>query len=409
MKKTCVILAIIISSLSFVAFSGCKNGYTTRVHNYYAMGTQATLTVTDNFKDNARAESFAALEKEVGEILTDVEFAVSTEMESSGIYKFNAASAGDSVEINKICFDVLSTAQSIYNDTEGFYNPAVYYAVDLYGFSARFSLGYADISTKQPYDIIKTVNIAGKEVEQVANGAIGGLPQDKYVQAFCNLSQRFGELKLEEREGKYYAVKPEATASVDGTEYSLKLDLGGVGKGYVVDLVDELMVKYGFEYGNFNFGSSGIAIKKFYNDSRNMYTLGFSNPRYNGVYAEIKLKDKNVSTSGDYEQCFKWDGELYSHIIDPTTGKPIKTGVMSATVLGGSAAENDAFTTALMAMGVEKAVEFINGNLADRQVILTFNLNEEYKFVSNIPDSELLNVNENFSRAGKLENGKIVL
>ena len=53
------------------------------------------------------------------------------------------------------------------------------------------------------------------------------------------------------------------------------------------------------------------------------------------------------------------------------TGKPVQTGIMSSTILGGSAAGDDAYTTAIMAMGREKAIEFIQTKLTDRRVVFT--------------------------------------
>ena len=88
----------------------------------------------------------------------------------------------------------------------------------------------------------------------------------------------------------------------------------------------------------------------------------------------------------------------YCHIFDPYTGKPIESGVMSATVIGGSAAENDALTTAIMAMGAEKAVEFINSALTGRQVVFTVDSGDGYKFYTNIPVGGYRIVSENFTR-----------
>jgi thiamine biosynthesis lipoprotein len=80
-----------------------------------------------------------------------------------------------------------------------------------------------------------------------------------------------------------------------------------------------------------------------------------------------------ISTSGDYEQYYIIDDVRYCHIIDPTTGKPVQTGIMTATIIGGSAAEDDALTTAIMTMGKDKAIEFINTKLSDRYVAFTYN------------------------------------
>ena len=61
----------------------------------------------------------------------------------------------------------------------------------------------------------------------------------------------------------------------------------------------------------------------------------------------------------------------YCHIIDPTTGKPVQSGIMSVTIIGGGAAEDDALTTAIMCMGKDKAIKFIEEKLTDRRVVFT--------------------------------------
>lgn len=100
------------------------------------------------------------------------------------------------------------------------------------------------------------------------------------------------------------------------------------------------------------------------------YNVGFAGPRspMREPYLYTKIQGEKLSTSGDNEQVYSIGGKRYCHIIDPTTGKPVQTGIMSVTVIGGSAAEDDALTTAIMAMGKERAVQFIEEKLADRKV-----------------------------------------
>ena len=114
-----------------------------------------------------------------------------------------------------------------------------------------------------------------------------------------------------------------------------------------------------------------MLVKK-YPDGEN-FNIEFVNPRSNkrDGYVKVKTFDEKLSTSGDNEQRYFIDGVRYCHIIDPTTGKPVQTGIMSVTIIGGSAAEDDALTTAIMAMGKEKAISFIEEHLTDRKVVFT--------------------------------------
>ena len=151
----------------------------------------------------------------------------------------------------------------------------------------------------------------------------------------------------------------------------MKLDLGGIGKGYAVDKIDGLFDEYGYEFGYFNFGSSSILFKS--NVKAGSWNLGLSGPRSinRDAYLQTKVRGEKLSTSGDDEQYYKIGKTRYCHVIDPATGKPVQTGIMSVTVIGGGAAQADALTTAIMCMGKDRAIEFIEGKLTDRKVTFT--------------------------------------
>ena len=73
--------------------------------------------------------------------------------------------------------------------------------------------------------------------------------------------------------------------------------------------------------------------------------------------AEIRLRNGALATSGSAAQFFRHEGRRYSHILDPRTGRPAE-GVLSATIVGPSAAEADALSTAMFVLGPDRALEF---------------------------------------------------
>jgi thiamine biosynthesis lipoprotein len=185
--------------------------------------------------------------------------------------------------------------------------------------------------------------------------------------------------------------------------------LGGIGKGYCADVVNEMFDEYGFEYGVFNFGYSSMSIKKSYESSDGNWSLSIDDPRVNyGTYLKLSVSSVCLSTSGDNEKYYEIDGTRYCHIIDSTTGSPIQTGIASVTIIGGSAAEDDALTTALSAMGLEKAVVFINEKLTDRKVIMLYAGGDVPEIITNVPD-EITILNSNYKVANTVQDGKIVL
>lgn len=304
-------------------------------------------------------EKANALHEEIKALLTSLDSSMNIANENSYISQFNSAEAGSEIEIDYHTYQVLSIAIKMFEETDGYYNPGVYYSVDLYGFGVR-----ADYNERRPYD---------REDPSVE------LPDNEYVTAFQQLGESFAEVSAYQRDGKYYVSKPEKTVTVEGRTYSLAMDLGGIGKGYAIDLVDGLIDEAGFEYGYFNFGSSSQAINGSLSDD-GMFELSFQNPRkfLGAGYLTTRTANVAISTSGDYILSYTIDGTRYSHIINPKTGSPIRTGIATATVLDGrdgdgicSAAEADARTTALCAMGVEKATEYMN-ELTEKGIKVAF-------------------------------------
>ena len=325
-------------------FSGGKaentQGFTSQSKVFKdTMNTDAVLTVAADFSNAAIKQKFEEFKVSVAATLAEIENSLSVTNENSFAYKFNSAEAGETVEVDKTFYTVLSLAKDMYEFTDCYYNPAVYYSVCAYGFDKK----------EQPQK----------------------LPKDEDIEKYVELSEAFKDIEFTQSGDGYFVKKPAKTVGIDGKNYFLKVDLGGIGKGYATDIVNGMFSEYGFEYGLFNFGSSSIALKKHY--KKGDYTFELIEPRRNSAhYISFPMHDICVSSSGDYENYYTVNGVRYCHIIDPTTGKPVQTGIMTATVAGGSAAENDAITTAIMAMGKDRAISFIEEKLTDRYAVFTY-------------------------------------
>ena len=382
MKKFFRAAACVAAVAPLALVCACAEGEQTNfVDTIYSMGTWATIVIPQTesaFSSCSDGEKkFLSFRDGVYQILNSADNSLSATLVSSCIYAYNNAQAGARVEIDKTAYDVLLKAKEVYAFTEGYYNPAVYYSVKAYGFPLT--------SEKAPE-----------------------LPSEQSVSAFKELASHFNELQLSENDGKYYAVKPSHTVTVDGVEYSLAVDLGGIGKGWCADKVSDLMAEKGYNYGLFNFSLSSMSVKSYAFNKDGYYTLEPHDPRGSGSFCSIKVKDVNLSTSGDHMQYYLKEGVRYCHIIDPFTGSPIQTGVASVTVTGGSAVEDDALTTALSCMGKQKAVEFINEKLTDRTVIMLIIEDGEGKIITNRPQ-EITIYNSQYRIANTVQDGRIVL
>ncbi len=122
---------------------------------------------------------------------------------------------------------------------------------------------------------------------------------------------------------------------IDGIQFysknpAVKVDLGGYGKGYALDLAAEYLRSQGVKGALINIGGNIMAIGSRGGEA---WRVGIQHPRKPGAIAALELHDgEAIGTSGDYQRYFMLDGKRYCHIIDPRTGYPAQ-GVEAVTVL----------------------------------------------------------------------------
>ncbi len=139
-------------------------------------------------------------------------------------------------------------------------------------------------------------------------------------------------------------------------EPGVRINLGGIAKGYTVERAVNLLRSRGFRHGIVTAGGDSRLL----GDRRGQpFMVGIRDPRNEGeVVLTIPLEDEAISTSGDYERYFEEDGKRYHHIIQPTTGEPAG-GVRSATIIGPDAVLTDALSTAVFVLGVDRGLRLI--------------------------------------------------
>ena len=138
----------------------------------------------------------------------------------------------------------------------------------------------------------------------------------------------------------------------------VELDLGGIGKGYAVDRVVELLRRRGVGSALVNLGGSsvyGLGAPP----GGEAWEVGILDPSDPGRRAvSVALRDRALSVSGGYGRSFEKDGVTYSHIMDPRTGRPV-AGVLSVAVVGASATDGDALDNVLFVQGLARARAFV--------------------------------------------------
>ena len=135
-------------------------------------------------------------------------------------------------------------------------------------------------------------------------------------------------------------------------EFSLpgmKIDLGGIAKGYALDCAVKKLKESGVKSCLIAAGQVYALGDKF----GSPWTIRIKDPRRSGLSRKLQVKDVSVATSGDYEQFFKVGGRRYCHIIDPRRGRPTESGLASVTVIASDGLTADALSTAIFVLGKE--------------------------------------------------------
>jgi len=155
--------------------------------------------------------------------------------------------------------------------------------------------------------------------------------------------------------------------SVALAKKGMRLDMGGVAKGFAADEAYKVLRKFGIKKGLIDTGSSTLTFNP-ENTSRK-WRIGIRHPRQDSILSVFEVSNRNVSTSGDYQQYFIKSGRRYHHIIDPQTGRPAK-GLISVTIVTErTAAESDILSTAVFALGPEAGFKLVK-SLKDTEAVL---------------------------------------
>ena len=271
----------------------------------------------------------------------------SRSIETSDINRLNDNSGGF-VEVSSHTFDVLKTASEVSENTNGAFDVTVAPAISLWGFdSGNYRVPENDTLS----NILDYIDY--KKIE-------------------------FDESNL--------SVKIDETSRVDA---------GGIAKGYIADKAAEFLMDEGVTSALLNFGGNIRLIGS--KPDSTPWNIGIKAPFAEGIFANVKIADKTLSTAGGYERYFEEKGTIYHHIIDPSTAAPAKSDVLSSTVIGDDGALCDALSTAVFVMGsgslkdvakIYPDLDFIT--LCDGKVFITENISKSFELSENYINTEII-------------------
>ena len=145
------------------------------------------------------------------------------------------------------------------------------------------------------------------------------------------------------------------SAVVRFNDPDLHLDLGAIAKGYGIDRAASALRRRGVEHAIVTVGGDLFALGNSADGEK--WTVGIRSPHdRNALATTLRVSDRAVATSGDYERFFRWRGHRYHHLMDPETAAPRNTSFHSATVLADHCIDADAASTSVFGLPRDAAI-----------------------------------------------------
>ncbi len=316
------VLLIAAAVVIFAATGG--HGYTVTT---FSMGSYVQQTVYGAHREEAAASAADAVQS--------LENLLSWRVEDSDIFRLNQHAGQDFIPIEEQTAEVLRTALSVCEASGG--------ALDI---------TIAPISRLWDFDENPHVPEAGQ-------------------------IQRF----LPQVDFTTLGILDDGTAAL--RKLNTALDLGAVGKGAACDAAVAAYGESGASRGIVAVGGSvGIYGQKPFGQP---WVIAVRDPAGSGALGELRLRSGFISTSGSYEKSFVEDGKTYHHLLDPATGYPAESGLVSVTVVSDGGALSDALSTACFVLGAEKSLPVLAAFDAqavfvteDGRVLVTAGLEEAF-------------------------------
>lgn len=302
------------------------------------MGTYYSLKIVSK-----KALDISVWQSKVNTQLKELNKKLSMYDPDSELSAFNRHPVQSLMQISQDFFTILSASRTMYHLSNGAWDGTVKPIVDLWGFGSK----------KKNREVPKAVKI------NMALSMVG----------FYNITLP----------GQHIALKRK----------NVTLDLGSIAKGYGVDAIARLFLSSNIR--NILIEIGGELFASGVNQNGKIWRVGILQPEKtclkNRLYKIVQLEDRAIATSGSYRNYFEKNGEIYSHIIDPKTGYPVKNQIVSASVISKDCTYADGLATALMVMDLNKGLSLINA-LEDTECLI----------IQKKKDAFVSHLSKNFSR-----------
>jgi FAD:protein FMN transferase len=295
-----------------LAFAGCDRDTPPTEFSFEIMGTVASGKIHHD-GDGSPVRMVEA-------VFDSINFQLSSWRDDSEVGRLNAAPAGTAVALSKWLNDCLIVSEALHKTSGGAFDPTAEPLMRLWGFYRR----QGHLPSLAELDSVRTL--------------MGGYTHD-----------------------------PDSR-TLTKQRANVRFDLGGVAKGYAVDLAIADLSNAGIRSAMIDLGGNLFCLGA--PPERDMWRVGVRDPLDKSlIFATMALTNQAVATSGAYERFVIIDGKRYGHIMNPATGRPAE-GLLSVTVITSSATLADGLTTTLYVLGPDKAVDLLRTHYPNVDAIL---------------------------------------
>lgn len=307
-KKGIVLIIILMLTVSIVACTKKNTNRDSIARTEFLMDTVMTVKIFDSQDEKILDEVFERLE--------DIEKKMSFTIESSDVSYINNNAGLQPIRVSDETYYVLQEAKRFAELSSGSYDPTIGPLVDLW-------------------------DIKAEEKERDWIPAPDEIRESKSLVDYTRL-ELLGDNQV--------LLK----------DKDMKINLGGIVKGYATDVVRDILISHGVRSAIIDLGGNVFAHGTKEKDTS--WSIGMQNPlEYTGNYLGIlKVEDKSVVTSGDYERFFIYNGDKYHHIFDAKDGYPVNNEITGITIISDTSLDGDALSTAVFVLGLEKGMELSN-------------------------------------------------
>lgn len=284
-----------------------------------AQGTTYTISYIGNERDN--------LKQSLDSIFQVIDLSMSNYREDSTISRINN---GEDIAVDQHFKNVLLASQMVYNQSDGYFDPSIGQLIRIWGFGER---KHTTAPSKQTIDSL----LVGTGMNKIS------LTSDSHLRK---------------------------------SSQNIKLNFNAIAQGYTCDVIASFLKSLG--YSDFIVEVGGELFICGRNSIKNKpWTIGIDNPlqsdeKEREIITKLELTDCGLATSGNYRKVWtdSTTGKRYVHTINPKTGYPQQSDILSATVISSTSMFADAYATTLMAIGMERAKTFLSNHPELKYLIL---------------------------------------